>query len=398
MRQSTPSDEQTVLIVRRHWWLPARALFPLLIAGALLPLYAACEVLAPAADLSRFEGLFLTCVLALCGALLLKWLLADLAPWWTEPCVITTRRVICYRGVWVRERREAALSGIGDISCAIPSAQERFFQFGNLTIQPVGKRSPLVFEAIPGPRKVQALLASQARAARQDSGGSRSDGGAIGAALGRIFQGTPGTAGNPTLAIGRITANAARAQRRLALLPGEVVISADRRHGVALTGRLAAPIALVVGLGLAIWWLSFPFPWSYALVVGAGPAIWAVWAVYDWRALLQVLTTHRMLEMRCSLVDRAVPRAVSLHTIEDVLLRQVTLVGRLWRVGALVILASGGDRPLRLHAVADPEALQRRLLDAVEAARRLSHLQEQERLASTLTEWFEEYHRLQLQS
>src|SRR6185312_7645245 len=110
-----------------------RAFLPLLCMAGLLPLYAACEVTAPQADLSRFEGLFLTGDLALCGILFLKWLVADLAPWWTEPCIITTRRAILYRGVLVRERRETALSGVADISCAIRGTQRRLFQFGDLT-------------------------------------------------------------------------------------------------------------------------------------------------------------------------------------------------------------------------------------------------------------------------
>src|SRR6185312_14523879 len=109
LRLPAVSDERTVLVVRRHWWLPCRAFLPLLCMAGLLPLYAACEVTAPQADLSRFEGLFLTGDLALCGILFLKWLVADLAPWWTEPCIITTRRAILYRGVLVRERRETAL-------------------------------------------------------------------------------------------------------------------------------------------------------------------------------------------------------------------------------------------------------------------------------------------------
>jgi hypothetical protein len=393
-----PPDEKTILVLHRHWWLLVRPLIPPALVAALLPVYAAAEILAPNADLSRFEELFLTGDLALCVVLLLKWLIADLTPWWAESCVITSRRAFCRRGVLVRERRETTLAAIGDISCAIPNARERFFQFGDLTIQLVGRRTPLVFHAIPRPRKVQALLANHARAASRDQAGSTAGNSAIGAALGRIFQGAAGTEGNPTLAVGRITAEAARAQRNLVLLPGEVVVYAARRHGLALAGTLTAIVAVMVGVCLVAWRFTLPIPGSYLLVVCAGPAMWALWLVHEWRALLHVLTTHRLIEIRCSWLDRPIPRAVSLSTIEEVLLRQITLIGGLCRVGALVILESGGESPLRLQAVADPEALQQRLIESVEAARRLSRIREQERLASTLTDWFEEYHRLQLQS
>ncbi|MGH2389957.1 MAG: hypothetical protein ACRDIE_17300 [Chloroflexota bacterium] len=397
LRLPAVSDERTVLVVRRHWWLLCRAFLPLLCTAGLLPLYAACEVTAPQAELSRFEGLFLTGDLALCGILFLKWLVADLAPWWTEPCIITTRRAILYRGVLVRERRETALSGVADISCAIRGAQGRLFQFGDLTIQPMGRNSRLIFKDIPGPRKVQALLAAQARAAREAAVGVRQDGGAIGAALGRIFQGKSGSDDNPTLAVGPITSLAARAQHRLTLLPGEVVISAGRRRGTVLAGRLTASFLLIAGLDAAAWRLALDLSPGYWLAAVGGLGMWVGWAAYDWRNLLHVLTTQRILEMRCSPLNHAVRRAVSLNAVEDVLLRQVSVGGRLCRVGTLVV-ESGADRPLHLRAAADPEALQRRLLDAVEAARRLSRLREQEHLASTLTDWFEEYHRLQVQS
>jgi hypothetical protein len=395
---SGQADEQTIIVLRRHWWLLIRALFPPLLVAAVLPGYAAAEVLAPNADLSRFEGLFLTCDLALCGVLLLKWLIADLTPWWAESYVITSQRAFCRRGVWVREQRETTLAAISDISCAIPSARERFFQFGDLTIQMVGRRTPLVFHAIARPRKVQALLAGHARAASRDQSGSPAGNAAIGEALGRIFQGTVGAAGSPTLAVGRITAEAARAQRNLSLQPGEVVLYAARRHGVTLVGSLIAIFALMGGLGIAVWRLSLPIPLSYLLLIYAGPTMWAVWLIHEWRALLHVLTTHRMIEIRCSWLDRPIPRAVSLSTIEEVLVRRITLVGSLCRFGTLLILDSGGECPLRLQAAADPEALLQRLTESIEAARRLSRIREQEHLASTLTDWFEEYHRLQVQS
>jgi hypothetical protein len=391
-------DEQTIVVLRRHWWLLVRPLFPLSLGAALLLLYAGAEVMAPDADLSRYEGLFLTCDLALCAVLLLKWLIADLAPWWAETCVITTRRAFCRQGVLVRERRETTLAGIGDISCTVPDAWERFFQFGDLTIQVVGRRTPLVFRAISRPRKIQGLLNAQVRTASQRQTGSATGNEAIGAALGRIFQGAAGSVGNPTIAVDRVTAQAMLAQRSLALQAGEVVVYASRRHGLALIGALTALFLLTAGICLAVWRFTIPIPWDYAFVACLGPAMWAGWLIHEWRVLLHVLTTHRVLEIRCSWLERPVPHAVSLNTIEEVHSRRITLVGALCRVGTLIVHESGGDRSLRLRAVANPDALQRRLNESMEAARRLNKIQEQERLASTLTDWFEEYHRLQVQS
>ncbi len=394
--QPLVTDERTVLVVRRHWWLLCRAFLPLLIAVGLLPLYAACELLAPQVDLSRFEGVFLTGDLVLCAILFVKWLIADLAPWWMEPCIITTRRAGLYRGVLVRERRDVALGGIADISCASRGAQARLFHYGDLTIQPLGRNGRLVFADIPRPRRVQALLASQARAAREAAGGGRPDGGAIGAALGRIFQGESGASDTATLAVDPITSQAAQAQRRLILLPGEVVTRAGRRHGAVLVGRLAAPCILIAGLGIAAWKFSLALAPGFWLITAGGLGLWLAWAVYDWRNLLHVLTTHRILEIRASPFERTATRAVSLSAVDDVVLREFIVAGRLCRVGTLVV-ESGANPPFHLHAVADPEALRGRLIEAAEAARRLDRIREQERLASTLTDWFEEYHRLQTQ-
>jgi hypothetical protein len=396
LRLPAASGERTVLVVRRHWWVLCRAFLPLLIAVGLLPLYAACELLAPQVDLSRFEGIILTGDLVLCAILFLKWLIADLAPWWTEPCIITTRRAALYRGVLVRERRDVTLSGIADISCAVRGAQERLFHYGDLIIQPVGRNSRLVFADIPRPRQVQAFLASQARVAREAAGGGPPNGGAIGAALGRIFQGQLDTSDTATLAVNPITAQAAHAQRRLITLPGEVVIHAGRRHGAVLAARLAAPCMLIAGLSAAAWRLSLDLAPGFWLVTGGVLGLWLAWAVYDWRNLLHVLTTHRILEMRVSPFERTATRAVSLSDVEDVGLLELLVAGRLCRVGSLVV-ECGANPPLHLHAVTDPEALRGRLVEAVAAARRLDRIREQERLASTLTDWFEEYHRLQTQ-
>jgi hypothetical protein len=192
-----------------------------------------------------------------------------------------------------------------------------------------------------------------------------------------------------------VTTLTARAQRRLNLLPGEVVLAATRKHRLALLGRLTLALAVGVILTLLERRVALPIPTSWSLALSALLLLWATWIVWDWRDALYVLTTDRMVDMRCSPLLQGIRRAVPPRSVEDVTLRRVLVVGRLWNVGTLAI-ETGDTRPVCLRAVPAPATLQRRLLETVEATRRREQFQEQEKLAATLTDWFEEYHRLQL--
>ncbi|HVC80881.1 MAG TPA: PH domain-containing protein [Chloroflexota bacterium] len=386
--------ERRLLVVRRHWWILIRPLLPLAILLILLPLYATLDYLLPAADLSQYDPLFLWGDCALAGIVLVKWVAADLAPWLTERFIFTSRRVLIVRGVLRQEQRELALHQVGEVTCAVRGASGRFLQFGDLTVHSTGPGSSLIVRCIPQPRKIQGMLAAHTRAARGEHLRGHDRNAAIGAALERILQGSSAGDAAPTLEVSPITTVSARAQRRLNLLPGEVVLAASRRHRLSLWGRLAGGVLLAGGFMVPIWML---FP-RLSLTAAAAAAMlltaWACWSLFAWSNLLYALTSMRVVELRCSPLFRTVRQEISLASVQDTAVRRLLAGGYIWDVGTLV-LETADDGAHLLRALPRPESFQARLRLTLEAARKHEHFKEQERLAATLTDWFEEYHRLQ---
>ncbi|HVA92550.1 MAG TPA: PH domain-containing protein [Chloroflexota bacterium] len=387
--------ERPLLVLRRHWWLLARPLLPLALLLSLLPMYAGIEYLLPVADLSQYETLFLGCDFALIGLALLKWLAADLTPWLTERCMLTNRRVIVVRGVLIQERRELGLHQVGETIHAVTGAQGRFFHFGDLTIQSTGPGSPLVFRSISQPRKVQGVLAAHARAARVEHVRGQNQTTAISAALERIFQGSGSEADAPTLEVNPVTSLTARAQRRLNLLPREVVLAATRRHLLNLCGRLGIGFVLASAFAIPTWLLFPAMLFAVATVAAIILGLWSFGSIWAWNNVLCVLTTARVVEIRCSRLAPVMRQEIPLGSVRDIAVRRVVAGGRIWRVGALALETTDHGMHL-LRALPNPDAFHSRLLITLEAARRHQTFQEQERLAATLTDWFEEYHRLQV--
>lgn len=386
--------ERRLLVVRRHWWTLIRPLLPLAILLALLPFYATLDYLLPAADLSQYDPLFLWGDCGLAGIFLVKWVVADLAPWLTERCMLTSRRVLIVRGVLRQEQRELGLHQVGEVTCAVRGASGRFLHFGDLTVSSVGPGASLIVRSIPRPRRVQGMLTAHARAARGEHLRGHDRNAAIGAALERILQGSSAGDAAPTLEVSPITRVSARAQRRLNLLPQEVVLAACHRHRLSLWGRTAAGALLAGGLAAAAW-ILFP---RYSLTAATAGIIlsiaWAGWSLFAWRNLLFALTSLRVVELRCSPIFRPVRQEISLASVQDTAVRRLLAGGHIWDVGTLV-LETADDGAHLLRSLPHPESFQARLRLTLEAARKHETFKEQERLAATLTDWFEEYHRLQ---
>jgi uncharacterized membrane protein YdbT with pleckstrin-like domain len=391
-RLQLEQGERRVLVVRRHGWLlarPALALLPLLAAA---PLYVVLDELLPQAGLSHYASLFFTVDLALCGLLALKWLLLDFARWWADSYVITNRRIIEQQGLITIERREAVLRAIQESNYSISGAEARFFNYGDLRIQTIGRGKGIVFHHVPRPRRLHALLAAQARAAREEHSRTRRSENEINAALTRIFAADADVHDVPTQSVPRITPAAARMQRRLSLLPEEVVVHATRTHPALLLAHALPPLALVALLVAALRLLP-PLPPLAALAVAAGALLWLAWAILDWRDDLYVLTTDRIINVQRKPFISEMRAVVQIRALQDVVLRISSVNGRLFNMGTLT-LEAGGD-PLRLTAVPRPEQFQRLIFEQIDEAAHRDRLREQERLAGTLTEWFKEYHRMQ---
>ena len=86
---------------------------------------------------------------------------------------------------------------------------------------------------------------------------------------------------------------------------------------------------------------------------------------------------------------------VQLSSVQDVALEIPSLFGRLADVGDVVIKVAGpAHRPV-LKTVARPAQLQKLIFEVIHTQQRREREDEDQRLAATLSHWFQEYHRLQ---
>jgi uncharacterized membrane protein YdbT with pleckstrin-like domain len=317
----------------------------------------------------------------------------DFAGWYADSYILTNRRVIEQRGVVLVQRREATLRSVQETNYSIAGAEARLFNYGDLKIQSSGRGGGMVFRQVPQPRRIQTLLAAQARAAREEYQRSQPASNAINAALGRIFSGATSIHDAPTQALPPITSAALRAQRRLNLLPDEAVVYTTRRHPITLARALLLPALLLAGgiLALIFFAAALPAPVIAGWLVLV--ACWTLWGILDWRDDLYVLTTDRIIELRRTPLLFELRNVVQLRAVHDVLLRISSVSGRLFNLGTLTI--ETGSDPLTLLAVPHPDKLQRLIFEGLDAAQQHDKLRDQERLAGTLTEWFEEYHKMQ---
>ena len=385
--------ERRVLVVRRHSWLLVRPALPLVPLFGALILFSAIEYLLPGLDLARFSALFATLDLALAGLLLAKWLIVDLLSWWLDSYVITNRRLIAQRGAISIERREASLRAVEESNYRIAGPGGRFFVYGDLTLSTAGRGNGIVFRGVPHPRRLQALISAQAKAARAEHQQLHPPENAIAGALNRIFDPHGAVHDAPTQAIPPITDAAIRLQRRLRLLPEEVVLLAAHQHPLTLAAALLPPTVLAIG-GLAAYLVvAPPLPPLAVALVAVALLIWALWLVLEWRASWYVLTTDRIVQAQRRTIFFELRSVTQLRAVKDVVLRIHSASGRLFDLGTLTI--ETGAEPLTLPAVPHPERFQRMIFEALDHAVQRDKLAEQERLAGTLSEWFKEYHRLQ---
>jgi hypothetical protein len=394
-RLNLQPGEQKLMVVHRHWWLLVRPLMwlaPILLA---LPGFAVVEYMLPAAELSRYATIFMFLDLALAVVVLAKWLGIDVASWCADVHVITSHRIIEQTGLVTVVRREAVLRAVQESNYSISGAGARLFDLGDLKVQTGTRGGGIEFKQIPHPRRVQALIAARAQIARDEH--KRLHGkedGAVQSALARIFHGLVDPHDTPTIELPRITRLMLRAQRRMNLLPEETVLYTSRRHLIMMYRAVIPPLALgSVGAGAASG-LGISLSPVAVSVTLAGFLLWAIWGYLDWLDDVYILTSDRIIELRRTPLVFELRNAIQLRSVHDVVLRISSVSGRLCNIGALTIELGGGD-PLHLTGVPHPDFMQRLIFEGIDAAVQRDRMREQERLAGTLTEWFEEYHRMQ---
>lgn len=389
--------ERRVLVVRQHPWLLVRpALWMALPLLVLLGVFVLTAV-APNALFSQNSGLLVVADLALLVVMLAHWCLHELLDWYACVYIITSQRVIGQVGLVAIQRREVPLKNIEESNYSISGAQARFFDFGDLRVHTSGAHGSLVFRAVAHPRRVQALLAAQVRAYRQQGGVlSPADMPSVAElALRRIVQGDAvARSMEPTVPFRPPSQLSRRVHRRLNLLPEEVILDSMRRHPLVLARAMLVPLMCLIAV------LVLPGLWETAriatasMVVGLGIMLWLGWHILDWANDLYIVTSERLIELVQTPLFFEMRNAVQLRAVQDIVLTVSSAGARVLNVGDVVIETGGNGPPLVFRTVADPERLQNQIASAIESLRTRDRQREADRLAGTLSEWFAEYHRL----
>ncbi len=386
--------ERHVLVVRRHWWFLVRPALPILI---LVGLFMVAVVLGTIVGIgSPWLGLLATVDILVVLVLALLWFGKTLMPWYNDVSIITNQRVLEQSGLVRLRRREAAIARLNESNYTISGVAARFFDYGDLSMVTSGAQGSIMFRQVAHPRRLQALLAEYARAAREEARRlAPPPPPASSVHLQRIMQGAD--AARPyemTERVPIIAPLAARIQSRLNLMPHEVAMRAVRQHPIVLIRRIGLPVLVLLALLVA------PFLWTTdtwataTLTVGLVIVLWVGWQIVKWANDLYIVTTERLIELERTPVLFEMRNVVQLRSIQDIILYISSAGNRLLDMGDLVV-ETGGGKDLKLRAVARPEDLQSFIFEQIEALRRREKARDAEQLATTLSEWFREYHRLQ---
>jgi uncharacterized membrane protein YdbT with pleckstrin-like domain len=399
---SLEAGEHRVFSMHAHPWPLVRAALPLLLLVLTPGLYAMLDVAAPGLRLSTYFPLFLWLVGMVAACYLVKWLALDLLPWLRRVYVLTNRRIITQSGALAMYRRECSLLKIEESDYVMRGLVARLLNFGDVEVRPAGGLAAVVLGGVAQPGRVQALISAQARVAGDEAKQHHllDAPDEVVRRLEVIMRGTPPPHSAPTAPLPPVSARAARTLlaariHRLNLLPGEDVVDVTRQHPIVLASELRAPLlgTLVVVAGAMV---AGPTGIRLAVVlVGLVLAPWAVWRLLTYLEHQYVLTTGRLMELRSTPLVFQMRDVVQLSSVQDVALEIPSLFGRLADVGDVVIKVAGSTHRPVLKTVARPAQLQKLIFETIHTQQRREHEAEDQRLATTLSHWFQEYHRLQ---
>lgn len=390
-------DEQHVITVRSHPWQLARAALPLLALALLPALYDALDLALPDLRLAASSAYMAWFVVVALLLYMLKWLLFDLLPWLQRIWVITNRRVITQSGVLAIQRRECPLLKIQESDYTSRGVMARLLDIGDVDVQTSGSLGTITLRCVAHPRRVQSLISAQTRAWREEQ--LRRQLAQAPAEIVRQLETAIYGVAAPTSAttekLPPISPRAARMQQRLSLLPDESVIEVARQHPLVLAAALLAPLVGVLFVGIATLVFGATLLPYAVVVLALLLAPWMTWRVLSYLAHEYVLTTDRLMELRSTPLFFEMRDVVQLTSIQDVSLRIPSLFGRLADIGDVVVEVAGPAQRVSLRTVARPGDFQQRIFAAINARQGRQRDQSDQQLVSTLSRWFQEYHKLQ---
>jgi len=152
-----PTEEEGVIIWRKHWWVLNR--------GLILPVTSifvlATIWLLIATSLKYPIWVNLLFALGLTGSA--AWVAFKLLDWHNDLYILTKDRVIdIEKKPFISEhRREANLGTIQDVSLVQIGLIAKMLDFGNVLLQTASKAGEFTFDKVPRPKEVQATIAER---------------------------------------------------------------------------------------------------------------------------------------------------------------------------------------------------------------------------------------------
>ena len=157
-----PTEEEGVIIWRKHWWVLYGDLILPLMAGFVLTiiwLWALTSLSYPG-----LVNAFFVLGLIVIG----MWIAFRLIDWHNDLYILTEDRVIDIekRPFVMEHRREANLSAVQDVRFEQPTFTAKVLNFGHVRLQTAGTLGEFTFDNVPHPRDVQATIMERLSASR----------------------------------------------------------------------------------------------------------------------------------------------------------------------------------------------------------------------------------------
>lgn len=396
-RSLLESGERRVLNIGAHPWVVLRPALPLAVILLLPVVIALLDEMLPWLRLSTYTIPLLWGVAALALLYTLFWLITALLPWLRLRYTVTDRRLIVQSGVLSMRRWECPLYKVQETDYRSEGLMARLFDMGDVTVETAGGHGAVVLRGIGRPKRIQALISAHVRVARDEAARRHvaSMPNTVLDHLRGVLGDTPTLTGQEETEVMRpISDHAVRLYQRLNLLPNEAIIAATRRHLVVLFGALLAPLTTLLLLA-ALPFVLGPIMVLPSLLVAVGGALpWAVWRMIIYYQHEYILTTDRLMELRHTPFLFQMRDIVSLNAVQNVVLEIPSLLSMLADLGNIVVEVETGDEQVILKTVPHPARLQKLIFESIESRQRRLRENDDEQLASTLSRWFDEYHRL----
>lgn len=154
-------DEKTLLLLRRHWVVPAKIFFFFLLAAA-IPVGMYFLIINEYANLLEDPIIGPALAVAASFYYLAIWMFAfqEIVDYYLDMWIVTSERVLNIEqfGLFVRTASELHLENIMDVTSEVRGMWHTFLNYGDVMLQTAAEKTRFHFKQIPHPETVRQLI------------------------------------------------------------------------------------------------------------------------------------------------------------------------------------------------------------------------------------------------